>query len=85
MLEIKRDVASPPLSQLRSGLSRTFEAAVKTIQLDFEFMRDQLELPNEYAPSRRGRGLNLTINILCERYSDSNGTVRLAAIQPPAI
>jgi len=37
-------------------LSRTFEVAIKTIQRDFEFMRDQLGLPIEYAPSRRGYG-----------------------------
>jgi proteasome accessory factor B len=37
-----------------STLAREIEVAVKTIQRDIEFMRDQLGLPIEYDQARRG-------------------------------
>ncbi len=37
-----------------SGLGRDFEVSTKTIQRDFEFMRDQLVLPIEYDAVRHG-------------------------------
>jgi proteasome accessory factor B len=39
-----------------STLAREIEVTVKTIQRDIEFMRDQLGLPIEYDPSRKGYG-----------------------------
>lgn len=39
-----------------TSLSEQFEVSAKTIQRDLEFMRDQLGLPLEYEPSRRGYG-----------------------------
>jgi proteasome accessory factor B len=39
-----------------STLAREIEVAVKTIQRDIEFMRDQLGLPIEYDQARRGYG-----------------------------
>ncbi|HTO03584.1 MAG TPA: HTH domain-containing protein, partial [Opitutus sp.] len=34
-----------------SKIAREFEVSIKTVQRDFEYMRDQLNLPIEYDPA----------------------------------